>query len=195
LELQFRRRETLDPDLPRDPATGDKEIETALATARPGEEVVLSMDTENLEAYCAELHYRCGGAGRGAQTLLKGNPLHAVKDANKTQAMELLLVGPDKNGNGQKAFAKGPGQIDLFDKTKAAQIRAEGMALAGAYTQHALWKDTLVSTKERDGDKVLDLLTLVGDASFIDEERKQELHAERIQVWTEPVNPSETEKV
>ncbi|MBI3410676.1 MAG: hypothetical protein HY040_20255 [Planctomycetes bacterium] len=207
LELQFRRRATADPDVPRDAATGDREIETALATARPGEDVVLTMDTENLVTYSTELRYLCAGPGKGAQTILKGNPLNAVKEANKFKALELHLVGPDKNGNGQEAFAYGPGQIDIFDKVKAAELDAKARLqppsgdldlfdkTTAVYTQHAVWKDTLVSKKVRDGDKVFDLLTLSGDAWFIDDERKQHLHAERIQVWTEPVKPAESEKV
>src|SRR5262249_47867124 len=194
LELQFRRRTNVDPNAPRDTATGDREIETALATARPGEEVVLAMETENLAAYGTELRYLCAGPGKGAQTILKGNPLHAVKEANKIKAFMLHLVGPDKNGNGQEAFAYGPGQIDIFDKSKAAELDALARLqpspgnvdlfdrATAVYTQHAAWKDTLVSKKVRDGDKTLDLLTLSGDAWFIDDERKQHLRGDRIQV-------------
>src|SRR5205823_1976839 len=134
-------------------------------------------------AYGTELHYRCAGAGIGPQTILKGNPLHAVKEANKIAAFELHLIGPDKNGQGQKAFAKGPGQIDMYDKTTKT------------YPTHALWKDSLISTKERDGDRIFDLLTLTGDASFIDELRKQELHAQRLYVWSEQVKLAEGEQI
>lgn len=183
LELQFRKKTVAERNGGKEPATGDKEIESALATARPGEEVVLTMDTENLAAYGTELHYRCAGPGTGPQTILKGNPLNAVKDANKIQARELHLIGADKSGNGQKAFARGPGQIDIFDK------------VTKTYPAHALWKDSLISTKERDGDRVFDLMTLTGDASFIDEARKQELHAQRLQVWSEEVRPAEGERV
>src|SRR5262249_28650959 len=40
LELQFRRRAASDQEPSRDTTTGDREIESALATARSGEEVV-----------------------------------------------------------------------------------------------------------------------------------------------------------
>ena len=139
------------------------------------------MDTENLEAYGTELHYRSAGPNAGPQTILKGSPLHAIKEANKIEARELHLIGADKSGNGQKAFAKGPGQIDLFDRATKS------------YPTHALWRDSLVSTKERDGDKVFDLLTLAGDAAFIDEAHKQEMYAQRLQVWSEPLRPAESD--
>lgn len=184
LELQFRKKQS-DAKTPRDPRTGDKEIETALATTRPGREVVLTMDTENLEAYGLELHYRCAGPTTGPQTILKGNPLHAIQNGHKIEARELHLIGPDKQGNGQQAFAKGPGQIDLYDKGNPRK----------PYPTHALWEDSLIAVKERDGDKVLDVLTMTGNASFIDEEHKQELHGQRLQIWLEGAAPERKKDV
>lgn len=176
LELQFKRKGA---GTAADRST-DREIETALATARPGKEVVLTMDTENLEAFGNELHFRCAGPTTGAQTTLKGQPLHAVKDGHKIQAVELHLVGPDRKGNGQQAFAKGPGQIDLYDKANPRN----------AYPLHAFWKDSLIATKDKDGDRTYDLLTLTGDACFVDEEHKQHLQAQRLQVWLDQPDPS-----
>ncbi|MFO0965663.1 MAG: LptA/OstA family protein [Gemmataceae bacterium] len=171
LELQFRRK-------PRDPAApratgGDKEIETALATARPGATVALAMDSEQLAAWGAELHYRCPTATTGPQTTLKGAPMNAVKEGHKIQCQELHLIGADKKGMGQQAFAKGPGQLDLYDKNNAKK----------EYPFHAFWKDSLIFVKDRDGEKVFDLITLTGDAVFLDEEHKQELQGQRLQVW------------
>jgi hypothetical protein len=175
LELQFRKKTNVDPKAPRDPQNPDKEIETALATTRT--KLTLTMDTEELEAYGTELHYRSPSpAGTtGPQTILKGSPMNAVKEGHKIEARELHLIGADKYGNGQQAFAQGPGRIDLFDKSNKHN----------PYPSHAVWRDSLISVKERDGDKVLDVLTLTGNASFIDDEHKQKLTGQRLQVWLE----------
>lgn len=181
LELQFRRK-------PREGAASkgsremDKEIETALATARAGKDVSLEMSQESLKAWAAEMHYRCPTATVGPQTTLKGSPMNAIKEGHKIQCRELHLIGADKKGIGQQAFARGPGQIDLFDKVK------------NAYPFHAFWKDSLISTKDRDGDKVYDLLTLTGDATFLDEEHQQELQAQRLQVWLDQAARPTVEK-
>ena len=42
--------------------------------------------------------------------------MHAIRDGNMIEAQELHLIGADKTGDGQQAFAKGPGRIDLLDK-------------------------------------------------------------------------------
>ena len=164
---------------------GDREIETALATVPSGKQVVLTMDSENLEAYGSELHYRAATAAAGAQTILKGQPLHALHNGHKIEARELHMIGADKHGKGQQAFANGPGQIDLFDKANSNR----------PYPQHAFWKDTLIVTKDRDGDKEYDLLTLTGDAAFVDDEQKQELSAQRLQVWLQSTPASNDPKI
>ncbi|MCS7044747.1 MAG: hypothetical protein NZO58_00170 [Gemmataceae bacterium] len=191
LKLAFRRRTVAPPVAdagattsqrlaPREPLTGSKEIEAALATARPGQEVTLSMDTENLEAWGAELDYRSATATSGAQTILRGRPMHAIRDGNLIEALELHLVGPDKNGQGQQGYAKGPGRIDMLDKATPQKPGDKQR-----FSLHAVWKDSLVWTKDRDGDKVYDLLTLTGEAAFIDDDHQQSLHGQRLQVWFE----------
>ncbi len=140
------------------------------------DEVTLSMDTENLVAWGTELFYRSPTATTGPQTILRGSPakrMHAVKDGHTIEAQDLHLIGADKYGNGQQVIAKGPGQIDLYDRSNPDST----------LPSHAVWYDTLVSVKERDGDKMLDVLTLVGNASFVDEEHKQSLYGQRLQVW------------
>jgi hypothetical protein len=175
LALQLRRK--LNPAV-RDPRTGDKEIETALATAGPNIEVVLAMNSENLEAYGTELFYRCPDVGSGPQTILRGNanrPVQAVKDGHKIDAAELHLIGADKTGEGQRVTAKGPGEIKLLDS------KAKGKD--PHYPARILWRDTLVSVKEREGLNVYDLITLHGDAWFIDDDQKQNMHGDKIHVW------------
>src|SRR5207244_1808477 len=155
------------------------EIESAQATAEPGMEVVLSLDSENLACHCWELDYRCPTQGRGSRTVLKGNlrsgePLNAVKDGHTIKAKELILVAADQKGEGQQIFAQGPGQVDLFD-------RAPGKG----YTTHAMWKGTLTSRKWAEGERLLDQLELTEDAAFIDDEHGQKLFGQRLQVWLE----------
>ena len=68
----------------------------------------------------------------------------------------------------------GAGHIDLYD------------AKSKEYKQHAIWTESLTSTKVRESGKILELLTLVGNATFKDDEHKQELNGRKIQVWLEP---------
>jgi hypothetical protein len=58
------------------------------------------------------------------------------------------------------------------------------------FPTHVLWRDTLTVVKEKEGGKVFDLMTVVGEASFIDDLQKQELHGEKIVVWTEQTQES-----
>ncbi len=185
LEMQFRKKSATADDATTYGAAGDaggndrrvhKEIESAVASARPGNQVHLTMETENLDAFCRELHYRCATDTNGPETILRGEPLLATKDAHQIQARELHLIGADKNGAGQKALVKGPGQIDLFDKAKQS------------YPIHAVWRDQLVATRENDGQRTLDVLTFTGDASFLDEDHRQELHAQRLELWLETLH-------
>ena len=181
LELRFRKR--IGPPVAKaagDMQTGNKEIESAIATARPGQIVTLSMDTENLEAFPSELHYFAAEPGRGAKTILRGSPVRGSKDGHKIVARELHLTGADKDGNGKHVFAKGAGQIDLADKV-AAKPR---------FPTHITWKDTLVSTMERDGDKLYERWTITGDAVYIDEDQKQELRGQTIQLWLDTSDPA-----
>lgn len=176
LKLQFRRKKDVDPHVVRTDRTADREIETAHATARPGKEVTLSLDSENLHADGRELIYHSPKDDLGPQTILRGEPLHAVKDAHRITAQELHLIGANARGEGQLARARGPGQIDLLDRNSPSRT----------HQYHAQWKDMLIVTKDREGDKVYDLLTFLGEAAFIDDEHQQEMRAKKLQVWLEP---------
>jgi hypothetical protein len=183
LDLQFRRKAPLPNQkaAPNDPTGGNKEIETAVATVRPGGEVLLTSDTNNLEAWGDKFCYYGAEPGKGPKTELFGDanrPMHGVKDGHRIKARDLQLTGNDRFGNGQAAFSRGPGRIDLTDRDKQNPKKT--------FPVHILWKDTLVSTQERDGDKVFELWTITKDASYVDEDQKQELHAQKIQVWLEP---------
>jgi hypothetical protein len=179
LELQFRRKANADPGAARSDQSSQKEIETAYASARPGQEVVLIAQKEALEAHGKELIYFAATAERGPQTVIKGDagqPMIALKDNNRIKAVELHMVGADRKGEGQRAYAKGPGRIDLWDKKTQS------------YPDHAVWSGALTTIKEQEGNRVYDLLTFEGDAAFVDDEHNQEMRAQRLQVWLEPAD-------
>jgi hypothetical protein len=170
LTLKFKRKN--EPGPKSDKGSGDREIDSAHATARPGMEVTVSLDTENLAAYCSELFYESPTPDRGARTLLRGNPVEAVKDGHKIKCPELCLEAANQKGVGQRVVAKGPGMVDLFDKDPNK-----------GYTTHAIWKGLLTQTKYKEGERDLDLLTLTEDAVFVDDEHSQKLWGQRLQVW------------
>jgi lipopolysaccharide export system protein LptA len=179
LELQFRRKAGADSGPARGEQSSQKEIETAYASARPGQEVVLISQKETLEAHGKELIFFAATTERGPQTVIKGDPnqpMIALKDNNKIKAVELNMIGADRKGEGQRAYAKGPGRIDLWDKKTQS------------YPHHAVWSDGLTTTKEADGNRVYDQLTLLGDAAFVDDEHDQEMRAQRLQLWLEPAD-------
>lgn len=169
LELQFRRKQAEKKEGPATPTPGisersaDLEIEQAHAT---GNQVILTSDSEVLTAMGNDLVYNAVTR----QSIIKGDPeMVAMKDGNEIYARQLILSGMGEK-DGQQATARGPGRIELRDPK------------TGRRTLHALWKDTLVSSKEG----TLDVLTLTGDAAFEDKENGQQLHAEVLKVWLEP---------
>ncbi len=167
------------PEAPPPPASSSSEqlvIERAHAT---GTEVLLTSDTESLDAHCVELiHDKRNGV---TVTTLRGNPqMRAVKDGNVIHAQEVEIkeIPPaDKKDPKAKPVqlvkARGPGQIDILDKVKKKR------------NQHAIWKDLL--TTSRDGD--YDLLVLTGDAKFLDDEKEEYLQAQVLKVWLEDKPP------
>ncbi len=175
LKIQFRKKigpASKDADAS---GTGNKEIESAVATARGGRDVVLAMDSENLEAFGTELHYIAPTKTEGPKTRIVGAPMHAVKDGHQIECPNLLLVGADKFGKGQTAFATGAGRIDLLKKENLQHPRP----------YHVTWKKTLTVRKETEKGKQFDVLTLLGDASFLNDEQGEELNGQQIDVWLE----------
>jgi hypothetical protein len=192
LELQFRKKAEAAPAAEGDGRSINKEIESAHATARAGDMVDLVMPTEKLHARALDLEFFGATPERGPKIVLKGQPLMASKEGHELHCLELILIGADKNGNGQSAIAKGPGQFDMFDKS-APEDAPENRK----FPWKAVFKDSLTSTKDRVGNKVLDLLTLTGDAAILDVELKQSLQAQRLLIWLEPddqaqANPAPT---
>ena len=176
LDLQFRKKTS------ETPGANDKEIDFAIATANADAVVELHLEGEEMHAFGVEMQYFAPVPKNGPRTIIKGSPMHALRQGHQIQCEELHLKGADKEGNGQESFAKGPGKMDLFDKQK------------GRSTTHITFKNSFTSAKDKDGDRVYDLLTLKGDVSCIDDEHKQELHAAQfLHVWLDLLNHSSAE--
>ncbi len=185
LELQFRKKANPRPDEPGAPAAGggDKEIETAKAFKRGDDEVVLALDSEHMAAYGNEMHYYAADGAKGPKTILKGDPLRSVKDGHKMVCKELQLQAANRAGEGQEVKAWGRGRIDLLDEKNPEKENRP---------THILWSELLTVVKVKEGVEVFDLMTVEGDASFIDDLQKQDLHAEKITVWM--LAPAESAK-
>src|SRR5262249_44642573 len=129
---------------------------------------------EGMAAFGNEMFFKAGDANNGPLTILKGEPLRTAKDGHKMVSKELHLFAANRFGDGQRAWARGPGQIDMLDsKSPDKQI----------FPTHVIWRDTLNVVKEKEGSEVFDVMTLEGESSFIDDQQKQELHGEKIIVW------------
>jgi lipopolysaccharide export system protein LptA len=163
LELQFHPKDGSNSRGVNEDRSLDLEIESAHAT---GKQVALSSDSEHLSAEGDDFHYDA----RTRQSILKRSGpdgVWALKDANEVHARELRIV---QQKGAQQVTAIGPGWIGLLDKKTSQR------------TQHASWKDQLVSSK----DGAYDLLILTQDALFEDEQQHQRLQADVLKVWLEP---------
>jgi lipopolysaccharide export system protein LptA len=165
LELQFYQAKGKEAPVPNNEELEGLDIESVRAT---GMEVVLTSDAEILEAHGSDFFYD----RRQQLTVLKGSPkMWALKEGNEIEAPELQFL--DLKG-GQQATAIGEGRIRLLDKK------------TGNRPLEARWKNKLVYGK----DGAQDLLTLFGEAAFVDHEHSQELHADLLKVWLEPSDPN-----
>ncbi len=182
LDLQFRLK-VAPKGAAANPSSSNKEIETAKAVSRTGNDVALALDSERMAAYGTEFNYRAGDLVNGPLMVLKGDPLRANKDGHMLLCKELHITGANRFGEGQKAIAHGPGKIDLLDAKNPEKEE---------FPHHVLWRDILNFEKVKEGTIALDLLTVGGEASFRDDQQKQELHAEKIMVWLR--NPPEAPK-
>ena len=169
----------------------EKQIESAHATARPGETVTVVMDSQNMHCECQELDYQCPTKDRGPRTVLRGNPTNPVdacKDSHRILTLEMVLIGADRDGANQHMFAQGPGKVDLYDKK------------SDSFNSHAIFKGQLTQTKltktkYKDGERDLDLLILTEDASFIEDDTRdkdgkvkqgQRLYGQILKLWLAP---------
>jgi len=170
LELQFRPNKEpgqKDPKGQPDAESEGLDIENAHAT---GQEVVLTSDAEVLEARGDDFFYD----KIKNLTTLRGTPrMWALKEGNEIEAPELQLL--NLKGN-QQATALGEGVIRMLDKA------------TGKRTLAARWKQRLVYAK----DGANDMLTLIGNAAFVDTEHQQELRADVLKVWLQPADPADS---
>jgi hypothetical protein len=190
LELRLKHRDNTPPppglgSQPAHPAAGQDaeqslEIETVHAIDRR-KELILTSDVEKLEASGTDFFY---DATRKL-TLLRGSPeIRVVKDRNVLHAREMQMrdvKAPPRPGQPPEVFqeviAPGPGSIHMPSKGKEKS------------TTHAYWTDRLIST--RDGPN--DLLVLIGNARFLDDEHDQSLQGETLKVWLLPEDPKKKE--
>lgn len=153
------------PQVNDGPSENDMEIDTVHAW---GKNIALSSDEEALFAYGNDLFYDA----RIKQTVLKGAPMHAVKDGNLIRAPELTMANLDDKEK-QHARARGPGSIGMGEFDPKTQ----------QHGRQAYWKDWLIITKVNEQGKTLDLVTLIGSAQFIDTMNDQSLRAHQLKLW------------
>lgn len=185
LEIHVRRKDALPPEagLAKEEQSleAGMDIQSARAT---GKEVVLVSEDEKLEAHGNDFYYDA----KTATAILKGTPeMWAIKDGNILHSFEMSIqdqkADPKVPGSKsfQKAVAKGPGWIDIIEKDKKDQkpVRAS-------------WKDQLISNREGN----MDVLTLIGEAKFLDPAHDQKLSADTLKVWlrTPPAPPIDKNK-
>jgi hypothetical protein len=185
LELQFRHKTPpaapTTKDAAKPPPANDRgsnlEIETVHAT---GKKVVLVSDQDVLTAWVTDFFYNA----ITHQTTLKGDPkINPVHVNNKTFGLWILKEGNEIYGNeleltnqkgSQSASARGPGCIRLLDKT------------TGNRPLQASWNESFSWLP--DGKQ--EIMTLVGNGVFYDDEHAQYLQADTLKVWLQPAEAS-----
>ncbi len=170
LELQFVRKPVPGARGRAASQTDSLEIESAHAT---GKSLTLASDNEVLDAFGNDLYYDA----TKKLSILKGEPMVALKEGNEIHARELWM-GPTGENGAQQAVAIGPGEIALKERTVEGTTEVR--------TLKARWQDKLIRVKEGN----YDLLTLTGNAMFDDPQNGQKLRAERLRVWLEPAPAS-----
>ena len=181
LDIQFRRRKEAPepiaakpplkpaPVLPvREKSTSpqsDLDMETVHAW---GANIAVSSDENNLFAYGNDLFYNA----LIKQTIMKGLPMHAVKEGNLIRSPELIMLNFD-DPEKQETRARGPGSIGMGEIDPKSQ----------EHGQQAHWQDWMVVTKVKENGKDLDLITLTGGSTFVDTINQQRLRGDRIKVW------------
>jgi lipopolysaccharide export system protein LptA len=165
LDLQFQEAAGKTADAANKDDMAGMELESVHAT---GNEVVLTSDAEILEAHGNDFFF-----DKRKQTgVLKGEPkMWALKEGNKIEAPQVQFV--DQQG-AQEVTVLGEGNIQLMDKK------------TGTRPLEARWKTKLVYGKDAN----LDLLSLFGEAAFLDHEQGQKLQADILKVWLEPAEPN-----
>jgi hypothetical protein len=182
LELQFRRKNPSTVQGSGQQGSGQgaqakdgKEQGLDIETARAlGKEVILTSDADVLHAMGTDFLYD----RRTGLTTLKGSPVYVAKEGTEIRTAELQLL--DQKGGQQQATALGEGEISLFGKGSSNQRPATNWR-----PLEASWKKKLIYLKQGNQD----VITLVGDAVFKDNEHQQQLRAETLKVWLVPAEP------
>jgi lipopolysaccharide export system protein LptA len=161
LEILFHRKNEATQTAGSAAQAEGLDIEHARAT---GKEVVLTSDAEFLEAHGNDFFYD----KLKQVSILKGSPhMWALKEGNEIEAPALEM---HQQKGAEEAIAIGAGRIRMLDKK------------TGKRPVEARWKERLNYQKESQQD----ILTLRGDAVFIDDEHKQQLAADTLKVWLLP---------
>lgn len=154
-------------------------LRSVLAT---GPFVRLDSESEQLIAQGTSLHYVTDRASGKTALTFKGSPIDAVKDRHRLKTAdgipaELLFTSmPGKPGpKGQPTSIttiaiRGPGGIAFYDSASRDN----------AVT--ATWASTFTQTRDKVGDKELDLLTFEG-GRFSDAKAGFELNGETLKLW------------
>jgi len=157
-------RDTAQPDKSKSPQN-DLEIDTLHAW---GKNIALSSDQDSLFAFGNDLFYNA----REKTTIMKGLPMHAVKEGNLIRCPELKLVNFDDPLK-QHTEARGPGMIGMGEINPKTQ----------EHGQLAHWKEWMVVDKVKEQGRDLDLVILTGDAQFLDTVNDQRLSGKQLKVW------------
>ncbi len=165
LVLQFRRRDSKKQQKKANDGALNLQIETATATGSLPGSVVLVSNSEKLVAQGNYLFYHA----HEKRTVLRGPKMDVLKDGNRIYARELRIIEQEQ---GQKMTAIGPGKL-LLTKKKGTE---------GAI--NATWSHTLTSAKDPTGK--MEIIHLVGNASFGDVQNEQSLRADDLTLWLEP---------
>ncbi|MFQ3592373.1 MAG: hypothetical protein SNJ82_04175, partial [Gemmataceae bacterium] len=156
-------------------------VETVHATGPDGE-VILTSSSEKLTARGGDFFH---DVLKGRTVLTGKSGAQVQREESEIQAIELVMQkrpappnAPLGARDGYDVTAKGPGRLHFRDPKEKR-------------TLHAFWSSMLTLTR----DKEEDLITLLGDARFLDESAGgQELKADELRVWLDPeriVDPKE----
>ncbi len=169
---------------------GGMKIKALTAT---GPHVLISVESEQLQAQGTELHYAADAQGLRSNTTLRGAPVYAVRDRNRLQAggpaapaeVFIASVSPPPGSKDRKQTrveVRGPGSITMYDPASADNTLA------------ATWGRSLTHEKEKVGNVEEDLLKFEGGGTFEDRKGGMTLSADRLWLWLAPADAKEGKK-
>ncbi|MEI7688319.1 MAG: hypothetical protein WCL32_25210, partial [Planctomycetota bacterium] len=177
--------EFVKPDAPKPSPKLQDDREGALALrtmTATGQEVHVSIESDNLVAQGTELKYERPPEGLRSVTTMKGNPVIADREGSRMQAGDKLNPGeviidtvePKPGSNGERlstVLVKGAGRVEVHDKDE------------GKITANASWGKQLRHEKVLIGGKYQDLLKFEGGGTFADQDGDFRLSADKIWLW------------